>query len=158
MIREATRDDIPQLVRLWRALEEAQAEFRILPTRADAQARAVWMFEQAIETDGDAVLVIDDDGVLLGMAVVEVEQTGPHSLAEAVVCELSRVVVAPQSRGQGLGAQLIAAAEAFGRARGANWLSARMFSGNEAGRAFWVAEGFVPRYEQRVRPIEDGPS
>lgn len=153
-IRTATADDLPHLLSLWRSLEDAQRAFRVFPTRADAEERVTGMLLEAMEQETAAVLVIeDDDGSLVGMAVAEVEGTGPHSLADAVSCELSRVVIAPGRRGQGLGRLLIEAAEEFGRARGAAWLSARLFSGNDAGRAFWASQGFQPRYEQRVRPI-----
>jgi GNAT superfamily N-acetyltransferase len=153
VIRRASIDDLPQMLELWRALEEAQREFRVLPTRADAEERVSGMLREAIADENAAVFVVDDDGQLVGMAIAEVSPTGAHSLADAMLCELSRVVIAPERRGEGLGTGLLEAAEEFGRARGAAWLSARIFTGNEAGRAFWARHGFVPRYEQRVRMI-----
>jgi len=153
VIREAKHDDLPQLLALWRSLEDAQRDHRVFPTRPDAEQRVALMMREAIDDPNAAVLVIDDESGLVGMAIAEVTPSGAHSLADAVMCELSRVVIAPARRGAGFGSMLVAAAEEFGRARGANWLSARLFSGNEAGRAFWSSRGFVPRYEQRVRPI-----
>lgn len=153
-IREAAQHDLPQMLSLWRTLEDAQRAHRVFPTRADAEDRVAEMFGASMEDPEARVIVIEDGtGRLVAMALAEVRGTGPHSLADAVCVELSRVVVAPDRRGSGLGAMLVAAAEEFGRAHGADWLSARLFTGNEAGRAFWAGQGFVPRYEQRVRAI-----
>ena len=74
-------------------------------------------------------------------------------MSDARVVELSRVVVKEEARGRGLGRNLLDAAAAFARERGATYLTAKLFAGNTAGRAFWERMGFVPRYEERIKPV-----
>jgi GNAT superfamily N-acetyltransferase len=63
------------------------------------------------------------------------------------------VVIKADARGEGLGAKLIEVATTFAQARGAAFLTAKLFTGNEEGRAFWERMGFVPRYEERIKPV-----
>jgi GNAT superfamily N-acetyltransferase len=90
---------------------------------------------------------------MLGMAIARVTEQGHHSMSDARVVELSRVVVRADARGRGLGKQLIDAGTAFGKERGAAFVTAKLFTGNVDGRAFWERMGFVARYEERIKPV-----
>lgn len=150
-IRSAGTGDLDALLALWRALEDAQSAFRVFPMIENPEHRVIETFRAAI-TDVDArVLVAEDDGSIVGMAIAT--YGGHHGLSDASLVELSRVVVAPDRRSRRIGTALVDAAASFGRERGAMFLVAKSFSGNEAARRFWERLGFTPRYEERVRPI-----
>jgi len=87
------------------------------------------------------------------MAIARLTEQGHHSMSNARVVELSRVVVKEEARGRGLGRNLMNAATAFGKQRGAIFLTAKLFTGNTEGRAFWERMGFVSRYEERIKPV-----
>src|SRR5258706_12194054 len=104
---------------------------------ADAEERRAGVLREAIADPGSAAFVIDGPDGMLGMALARTTEQGHHSMSDARVVELSRVVVRADARGRGLGKELIEAARAFGKERGAVFLSAKLFTGNAEGRAFW---------------------
>lgn len=133
---------------LWRDLEAAQGPLRLFAVSDDAPRRIESSFRDAI-TREDADVLLVEDGEPIGMALVHVEP--PSRMSEQVAVELSRVVVRPGRRGEGIGALLVDAAAAWARERGIEYLLAAVFIANEASRAFWRAAGFVPWVERMVR-------
>jgi GNAT superfamily N-acetyltransferase len=152
-VREATAADLEAMLVLWRALEQIQGAHRLFPMVDDPETRITALFREAITDPDSAALVIEGADGLLGMAIVRVTEQGHHSMSDARAVELSRVVVKEEARGQGLGKKLIEAATTFAQAHGAAFLTAKLFSGNTEGRAFWERLGFVPRYEERIKPV-----
>lgn len=152
-IREATEGDLDAMLSLWRELERIQGSHRLFPMVADAEDRIAGLFREAIADPDSAALVIDGPDGMLGMAIARITEQGHHSMSDARVAELSRVVVRSDARGRGLGTELIEAARAFAKERGAAFLTAKLFTGNTEGRAFWERMGFVARYEERIKPV-----
>lgn len=151
IVRIGGDGDLEQMMKLWRALNDAQRDFRIYPMAADAEQAAATMLAAALRDADGCVFVAEERGNLIAMAAVRVEdRTGLNS---ARVAELSRVVVDPGCRRSGIGARLIERAQEWAREQGAEFLSAWVFSGNVEGKKFWDRMGFEPRAEERVRPI-----
>lgn len=153
-IREATEADLERMLVLWRALEDVQGSYRLFPRVPDAEARIAGLLREAIAEPESAVFVAEDPDGLLGMAVARVTGQGHHSMSDARVVELSRVVVDEAARGRGVGRALVRAAARFGADHGATFVTAKLFTGNVNGRVFWERMGFVARYEERILPIE----
>ena len=152
-IREATEADLDAMLSLWRELERIQGGHRLFPMVTDGEQRIAGLFREAIVDPDSAAFVIDGPDGMLGMAIARITEQGHHSMSDARVVELSRVVVREDARGRGLGKELIEAARAFGKEHGAAFLTAKLFAGNTDGRAFWERMGFVARYEERIKPI-----
>jgi GNAT superfamily N-acetyltransferase len=153
VIREGTEADLDAMLEMWRALEQIQGAHRLFPMVDDPETRIDALFRQAIADPDSAAIVIEGSDGLLGMAIVRLTEQGHHSMSKARVVELSRVVVVERARGRGLGRNLIDAAASFAKERGAIFLTAKLFTGNAEGRAFWERLGFVPRYEERIKPV-----
>jgi GNAT superfamily N-acetyltransferase len=153
VIREGTAADLDAMLSLWRELEQIQGTHRLFPMVDDPETRITALFREAIADPDSVALVIECSDGLLGMAIARVAEQGHHSMSKARIVELSRVVVKAEARGRGLGTKLIEAATAFAHAHGATFLTAKLFSGNTDGRAFWERLGFVPRYEERIKPV-----
>jgi GNAT superfamily N-acetyltransferase len=152
-IREATEADLDAMLSLWHELEQIQGGYRLFPMVADAEQRIAGLFREAIADPDSAAFVIDGPDGMLGMAIARVTEQGHHSMSDARVVELSRVVVRADARGLGLGKELIEAARIFAKDHGAAFLTAKLFTGNEEGRSFWERMGFVARYEERIKPV-----
>ena len=152
-IRNATTADLDQMLVLWRALEQIQGSHRLFPMADDPEGRIAGLFAEAIAGPDSAVFVVDGSDGLLAMAVARITEQGHHSMSNARVVELSRVVVREDQRGRGLGKALIEQAARFGKEHGATFLAAKLFTGNTEGRSFWERMGFIPRYEERIKPI-----
>jgi GNAT superfamily N-acetyltransferase len=152
-IREAIESDLDAMLSLWQELERMQGAFRLFPMAPNAEGRILELFREAIADDDSAALVIDGPDGLLAMAIVRATDMGHHSMSDARVAELSRVVVRADARGRGLGKELIHAAALFAKEHGAAYLTAKLFTGNTEGRAFWERMGFIARYEERIKPV-----
>lgn len=151
-VREATAEDLPAVMSLWRRLEEDQGRFRVMPVAASIEERARGFFTAAIADADSALFVAEAAGEIAGMALVKLES--PSRMSDERSADIGRVVVEPAWRRRGVARALIAAAEGFARARGARWISAKIFSGNAEALAFWAREGFEPHYEQRLRRLD----
>ncbi len=110
-------------------------------------------FRSALDAPDADVLLAEDDGESLGMALVHVENPSRMSAERAV--ELSRVIVAPGKRRTGAGKALVDAAEEWARQHGIRTLLAAIFVANEDSRRFWSAMGFATWVERMVRPVRD---
>lgn len=139
------------MLTLWRELEKVQGPLRYFPPSADAEQRITASFRSSIDAADADVLLAEDDGHAVGMALVHLEN--PSRMSEEQAAELSRVVVAPDGRRSGVGKALVNAAEDWARRRGIRTLVAAIFVANEDSRRFWAAVGFEPWVERMVRPV-----
>jgi [ribosomal protein S18]-alanine N-acetyltransferase len=136
-IRPATRADLDGLLAL-----EAGA---FAHDRAERRA-----IRHAIDSPTITLLVAEEGGAVAGAATVE------HRRGSGVA-RLTSVAVAPDRLGRGLGARLLAEAEAGARARGADRLRLEVRADNAAAIRLYERAGYhrfkvVPRY------YEDGAS
>jgi len=152
-VRAATHDDLPQILPLWRELEQAQGAFRLYPPVEAAEDRVVASFRNGIDSDDADVLVAFDGDEPVGMALVHLER--PSRMSDEHAAELSRVVVRSDRRGSGAGRALVDGAEAWARERGVRTMVAAIFVANEASSSFWRAVGFEPWVERLVRKVRD---
>jgi GNAT superfamily N-acetyltransferase len=156
-IRAATHQDLPQLMPLWRELEQAQGSYRLYPPVAEAEARITAAFEAGIDSEDADVLMAFEEAEPVGMVLVHLER--PSRMSDERAAELSRVVVRADRRGSGAGKALVDAAETWARDRGIRSLVAAIFVQNEPSRGFWRSVGFEPwveRMVRQVRPQADG--
>jgi GNAT superfamily N-acetyltransferase len=151
IVRDARPEEIERLLELWDALERAQGSARIFPLSATARDEMRDELEQAFGDEAQRVIVADEDGSLVGMALASVGPSG--GFAEETAVHLSRVVVDEGLRGSGIGRALIDAAAAWGGANGARWLKAWVFTGNAEALKVWDRLGFTDRAVQKIRPI-----
>lgn len=142
------------MLSLWRELEEVQGPLRYFPSSPDAEERIMRSFRSALDAPDADVLLLEDDGEAVGMALVHLENPSRMSAEQAV--ELSRVVVQSNRRGTGAGKALVEAAEEWARQRGIRTLVAAIFVANEGSRQFWKTLGFEPWVERMVRPVDPG--
>lgn len=153
-IRTATPEDLPEILHLWRHLEEHQGAYRMFPLVEDANQRAEAMFKESIEDPEHRVFVAEQGGKIAGMLVAYRTQSKGFSHAQTV--DLSKLIIDNKHRNRGIGRMLVEAAEEFARETGATYMTARVFSDNLAGTGFWGALQFEPRYEERARPVRKG--
>ncbi|MFY9589087.1 MAG: GNAT family N-acetyltransferase [Actinomycetota bacterium] len=96
-VRVATPDDIGVMLALWRELEEVQGPLRYFPSSPDAEERIMGSFRSSLDADDADVLIVEDGGDPVGMALVHIEN--PSRMSAEQAAELSRVVVTAGKRG-----------------------------------------------------------
>ena len=141
-VRGASPADIPQLLALVRryweferiaGFDALRVELTLQQLLADAQLGAAWVAEEHGQLRGYLVAVL----------LLSLEHGG-------LMAEVDELFVLPQARGRGLGAQLLAAAEAALAARGCVRLQLELGVANEAARAFYARKGYRARDGYRL--------
>ncbi|GAA0582980.1 GNAT family N-acetyltransferase [Kribbella sandramycini] len=87
-----------------------------------------------------AAYVADADGNLLGVVAVHV---CPYFERAGFWGRMVALVVAAETRGQGIGGQLVAAAERFAAERGCDRMEVSSSDHRRAAHAFYLAHGYV---------------
>ena len=136
-VRPAVPQDIPPLLALVRrywdfegipGFTALRVELVLQRLLADSRLGRVWVAEA-----GERLL-----GYLVAVHVLSVEHQG-------LMAEIDEFFVLPEERARGIGAALLAAAEAALTAAGCVRLQLQLGVANGGGRAFYERRGYVPR-------------
>ena len=141
-IRGALPADIPQLLDLVRRYWEFEAIWGFEALRVE-----LTLTQLLAEPQRGAAWVADDQGKLCGYLIAVLVLSLEHG---GLMAEVDELFVLPEVRGRGLGAQLLAAAEAALAARGCVRLQLQLGVENEAARAFYARRGYSARDGYRL--------
>ena len=122
-LRAGRAADIAGLLAMWQ--EAAENESRPPDTRAALAA--------LLGRDPDALILAEDDGVLIGSVIAGWDGWRFH---------LYRLAVHPAYRRRGVGSALLRAAEDKARAHGVTRIDAMVLDANETGQQLWRARGY----------------
>lgn len=142
MLRRAGTRDVECVARLWIALTEHHARsdpyYALLPGAVPEIERLLLASLRDADT---AVWLAEEDGTAVGLCSVRIDVAPPiHEEVERA--EVTDLWVAPESRRQGLGRELVETALAWAREREVERVEIRVATGNSEGQAFWRALGF----------------
>jgi len=152
-VRQASPDDLPQLVALFEELERMQRDWRVFTPRPGFYDEVAKRFREAMQADDRVLVVAEDDGEVVGMAYAETRV--PSRFSDERALELFGVVVRAGHRGRGVGRALVAEAAWFARERGLGFIELKSFWPNKESIAFWQALGFNPRVVQLVASTDE---
>jgi ribosomal protein S18 acetylase RimI-like enzyme len=155
-VREATEDDLAVVVELRLALLREHADHPIYGRlRRDALARARRLFLSQLRARGEATLLAERGGAVVG--ILRCVHSGGHPLLHPDgYGYISSVYVRPASRRAGVLAALVRAAERWCRARGLDELRLHNASDNPLSNAAWQALGFDVVEHLRLRRLDPG--
>jgi ribosomal protein S18 acetylase RimI-like enzyme len=127
-VRVATEADLPALVAMWRALGEESSRTPYGPTRFDELA------PKDRSLLDEYLVLVADDGAVCGCVLA--------SLVRSDIGYVFGLYVRPAARRRGVGRELLRAAAAALRERGAAWLLLDVDRGNEPADGFYERLGF----------------
>jgi GNAT superfamily N-acetyltransferase len=136
-VRPAAIPDVPALLALVRrywdfegieGFTALRVELILQRLLADARLGSIWV----AEAQGRLT------GYLIAVCVLSVEHQG-------LMAEIDEFFVLPEARSRGVGAALLAAAEAALTEKGCMRLQLQLGVGNSAARAFYERRGYAPR-------------
>lgn len=143
--RRASEDDLPELVRLYRLLEEEQAALKSLWPVADGLAEPVEGSFAEIVDDPDSILVIGTiDDVPLGFMWMRREALLPQA-GGAEIGSARLVFVEPGARGVGVGEAMITMVMEDFRARGIDLFDSHVSPGHRLAKNFFESNGYSAR-------------
>ena len=137
-IRRAKPDDIPQLLSLIRRYWDFEG------IEGFAALRIELVLKELLEGSlpRGSIWVAESQGALAGYLIVVLVMSVEH---QGLMGEIDELFVLPESRGHGLGARLLAAAEAELAQRGCVRLQLQLAIGNRRARSFYERLGFGAR-------------
>ena len=137
-IRRAKPDDIPQLLSLIRRYWDFES------IEGFAALRIELVLKELLEGSlpRGSIWVAESQGALAGYLIVVLVMSVEH---QGLMGEIDELFVLPESRGHGLGARLLAAAEAELAQRGCVRLQLQLAIGNRRARSFYERLGFGAR-------------
>lgn len=129
IIREATADDFEELFDVY---DLVSAEKRWIGQEAPVDRRwRVTTWHEYLDKEGSVMLVAEDEGALIGMATLK--KKGPAELG---------MLVAPGSRGKGVGTALVEACIDWARSNGHYKITLQVWPHNTAAIALYERYGF----------------
>jgi GNAT superfamily N-acetyltransferase len=142
--RTARREDQERIGALWLDLlrEQAALEERF-GVAEDALERWNNDFPQWVRDEARRIVVAEVDGRITGFITAQRWAPAPiYAFAEEVY--VNELYVAPAARRSGAGEALVAAIRTWADDLGAARIRLGVLAANEAGQAFWAAQGATP--------------
>lgn len=145
------RECVIQLQEAERALDA-----RLPPGEDIADSYIALLHERCAAWQGRILIAEDEDGTPLGIACVfaHVPSTEPDEPA-GTYAMLNDVVVLPAARRRGIGRELLRAAEAFARERGAAVIRLEVMADNGEALELYETAGFLQRLVQMEKRLDD---
>lgn len=144
-VRPARLEDHAALCSLFDELDEFHRQARPDLFRPfDGPARTLSQIEQWLAGSGSTVLVAEEAGDIVGLAVLLTRL--PSAFAGAVprkVIELDNLVVRVDRRGHGIGDRLLAETQRWSREQGATHIEVGVHAFNHDARRFYERFGFA---------------
>ena len=142
VIRPATEADLPSLADLWQALDEFHRSLGLaFPESPDSKAKWVASFQRTLGRFSFVWLAEGPEGPA-AFLLARLKQS-PAFLGGVQVGEISDLYVDDALRGEGVGAQLVAAAMQEFEELGVHSVEVQVLGGNDAGLDFWAKQGFA---------------
>lgn len=148
--------DLPELVALRVALlrEEERNPFFANP-HPDAEQRAEVLTRTELTTPGEAFLVAERDGAIVGMLRCRAVPRSPL-VADSHVAVVTTVYVKPAHRRAGVLRALLAATDRWCRRKGLPGMRLQCALTNDVGRKAWEALGFSAAEMLYIRTVPRG--
>lgn len=152
-VRRAGPEDLPALLSLFEELDGLQREWRLFTPRPGIADEVARKYRRAMTRDDVVVVLAEDEGEPVGMALGE--PTTPSRFSDERALELSGLIVRRDRRREGIGRLLVREAVRFGREMGLGWVTLQTFGPNREATGFWESLGFTPRVVELVAGLDD---
>ncbi len=141
LFRPAARVDVPEIVALWRALQESSAvyEKRLAPNPEAADWFRGYLLDQ-LENSSTAVFVAEQNNAVAGYVLGQIHRR--PTLLSGDCGYIADLVVREDARGRGIGRGLFHTLRDWFRARGVCAIEVQIVRANPASQTFWRKMGF----------------
>ena len=148
-ITRPTIDDVESILECWLALAAEQTAHGSRLHVADNREVVADEIAKHVVSQG---LLVAVDPEPVGFVMYE-RQAGRYSQRESVG-SVTALYVQPAARGESIGSQLLAAAEADLADRGVDTVSLEVLADNEAARRFYRRHGYEPHRLELAKSVE----
>lgn len=158
-IEPATTGDVDGVTDMWVALAAGQREYGAT-LRAEANRAAVREWAARSAVTGELLVARAPNGeregepALVGFVGFSIERDGYER--DGVRGTVSNLYVAPERRGEGVGAALLDAAERALAEMGADRVALEALAANDRAREFYADHGYDRHRVELTKPLNDG--
>ena len=153
-IREATIDDVPKILPVWREFMEFHAQrdgyFAICEGAEEAFASYV---RENIEKDDSCVFVAQENDEIVGYCQCHVAKT-PPVFETKIKGDMGDLAVIEKYRRNGIGEQMFERAMQWFRSKGLERVEVRVAVTNEISTQFWRKMGFSTYLETMSKQVD----
>jgi len=150
-ISPATADDIDAVTDLWVALAAGQRRYgATLLAEANRSAVRSWVARAAVTEE---LLVARDGEELVGFVGFELDRNGYER--DRTRGTVSNLFVVPGRRGEGIGTELLDAAEEALREAGADAVALEALAANGRAREFYADRGYEPHRVELTKSLAE---
>jgi ribosomal protein S18 acetylase RimI-like enzyme len=154
-VEPATVDDVDDVTDLWVALAAGQRRHgSTLLAEANRGAVREWVARSTVT--GELLVARAADGKPVGFVGYALDREGYDR--DCVRGTVSNLFVIPDRRGEGIGADLLDAAERALAAAGADRVALEALADNERARAFYTDRGYDLHRVELTKPLPDWPA
>lgn len=146
MIRRATSEDIPEIVRLLGQILAMHHDARPDLFRAEGSKYDATQLEEIIGTPCLPVFVYVEEGRLAGYIMCREQFTSSSTQLPVQTLYIDDLCVDESFRGKGIGRKLFEFAGEYARTNGFYNVTLHVWEGNPGGLAFYRAMGMKPQY------------
>lgn len=139
-----------RLTDYWVALAAEQREYGSRLAADDNRPEMEERIGHAIVSDTVRIARVDDD--IVGFVMFDMELGSLATTRQRGL--IHNIYVVPERRGDGIGSELLAAAERDLAARGADTVGLEVMAGNEAARRFYRRHGYEAHRIALEKPVE----
>jgi len=149
-VTPATADDVEPITDLWIALAEGQrAHGSTLLAEGNRGAVSEWVARSVVT--GELLVARDGDGTAVGFVGFALDHSGYER--DRTRGTVSNLFVVPERRGEGIGTDLLDAAERALRESGAETVALEALAANERAREFYAARGYEPHRVELTKSL-----
>ncbi|MEO9386388.1 GNAT family N-acetyltransferase [Chromobacterium phragmitis] len=155
LIRKAEAQDLDAVRRLAAQInrQHHQAMPEWFRAEVESEADCVYWLERMTGEDR-TILLAEQAGEVKAFATVMTQAMPPAPFLQARrVCRIGTIVVDEAHQGQGIGSRLLAAAEDWGHAQGADEVRLEVMQFNRSAQDFYARHGLVPQSQILSKPL-----
>ncbi|KDS91088.1 acetyltransferase [Halorubrum saccharovorum] len=152
-VTPATADDVDPVTDLWIALAEGQREHgSTLLAEGNRETVREWVARSVVT--GELLVARDGDDEPVGFVGFELDHGGYER--ERTRGIVSNLFVVPERRDEGVGADLLEAAERALREAGAETVALEALAANDRAREFYAEQGYEPHRVELTKSLAAG--
>lgn len=143
-IRKAELTDFPRLDALYLSLFKQMAVYE--PNYMNAARQDEAFIKKVIAGEDNFIgFVYEEEGVVLGMAVAQLQSTDPYNCLKPLKSVyLMDIVVAEDMQGKGIGKSLLQQVKDWGRFNQVDYFELTVLTSNRSAMALYKREGLLP--------------
>jgi ribosomal protein S18 acetylase RimI-like enzyme len=155
-VREATEDDVPRILELWKEFMDFHAERDPWYTRGARGHECFAEFVRKNMAAEDALVLVADAGAAAGPIGYAMARVGerPAVFDDRRTAEVLDLAVTAPHRRKGAGERLLKAVLGWFRGRGLARIDVGAVVTNEAATSFWRKMGFRPHMSRLCMSVE----